>query len=178
MFKIFLQNKQNNKIMKKYKSKIIDNKYLSEISLIEKKIFINDNIFTENNNIVCNSVSSILPLVRKIYPTNTINLKEKAVILILNNKLILKGYSILSIGTENECYMDPRQIFKICLKSTSSNFVLIHNHPSGGIHPSDNDMFIFKKIKEGAEILNLRFIENLIITEESYFSFKEHGLYD
>ena len=163
--------------MKKNKTTIIENKYISELILVEKKIFIDDDLFINNKDTSYHSINVTLPLLRKIYPVNIINIKEIATILIFNNQLKLKGYSTLSIGTEHTCYMDASQIFKICLKSTNSSFMLVHNHTSGNIRPSEADLNIFKKLKEGSEILNLRFVDNIILTENDYYSFEQNGFF-
>jgi DNA repair protein RadC len=54
--------------------------------------------------------------------------------------------------------------------------VLTHNHPSGTLKPSNADRNITKKIKEAAELLDLKVVDHLIITENSYFSFADKSL--
>jgi len=53
---------------------------------------------------------------------------------------------------------------------------LIHNHPSGDPEPSQDDLEITKRLVEAAKIMGLEIIDHLIISQESYFSFKEHQL--
>jgi DNA repair protein RadC len=65
---------------------------------------------------------------------------------------------------------------KSALQLGAVGLVLTHNHPSGTLKPSNADRNITKKIKEAAELLDLKVVDHLIITENSYFSFADKSL--
>jgi DNA repair protein RadC len=101
---------------------------------------------------------------------------EKMVILYMNaqNQLIC---IYVVIGTVNQAVVFPRELFKHALLAAASACILIHNHPSGHINPSDADIRLTKTIQEGAKILDILVHDHLIIGENGkYFSFREEGL--
>jgi len=104
--------------------------------------------------------------------------REHFVVLFLNarNQLITK--KDLFIGTLNANLVHPREIFSAALKYNAAALILIHNHPSGDPEPSQDDLEITKRLVEAAKIMGLEIIDHLIISQESYFSFKEHQLFE
>ena len=72
--------------------------------------------------------------------------------------------------------IDPRIIFQYALKANAAQIILAHNHPSGNIKPSDADISITKKIKEGARHLDITVLDHTILKgDERYYSFAEEG---
>jgi len=88
---------------------------------------------------------------------------------ILRECLFLGGYS--------SCIIDSRIIFKRLLVKNCSSFIVVHNHPSGDPAPSNNDIEIASKIKEGAKILDLQLMDSIIIGEKDYVSFVRNKLF-
>jgi len=86
------------------------------------------------------------------------------------------GISSISRGGIVGTVIDPRIIFQYALKANATQLILAHNHPSGSIKPSDADISITKKIKEGARQLDIMLLDHLIIIpDERYYSFAEEG---
>lgn len=56
------------------------------------------------------------------------------------------------------------------------NLVSVHNHPSGKLKPSEHDINIFKKIKEASKLLDVQYLDNLIITKNGKYSFNDEGI--
>lgn len=85
---------------------------------------------------------------------------------------------LLGVGGTGNCIVPPASIFKPILLSNASAFILMHNHPSGHLVPSDSDKKLTKAVKEGAQIFGLRFLDHLIVGPEvkKYHSFAEHGM--
>ena len=102
--------------------------------------------------------------------------REHFVVLFLNarNQLIFK--KDLFIGTLNANLVHPREIFSEALKHNAASLILIHNHPSGDSEPSQDDLEITKRLVEAAKIMGVEIIDHLIISQKSYFSFKEKQL--
>jgi DNA repair protein RadC len=84
-------------------------------------------------------------------------------------------------GTVNECLAHPREIFREAIIGSAFAFALVHNHPSGVPDPSDADLQLTKRIKSGARILQIKFLDHVIVGQarscgDAYFSFREAGL--
>ncbi len=97
------------------------------------------------------------------------------VIYLANNNRVL-SIEKLSEGTITETAVYPREIFARAHSLGASKLVLVHNHPSGQIHPSKEDIKITKIVALAGLLLNMRVIDHLIIGEDRYYSFAEEGL--
>lgn len=102
--------------------------------------------------------------------------KEHFVIFYLNtrNQEICK--EIISIGTLSASLVHPREVFEPAIKNLASGIILVHNHPSGITEPSEEDLIVTEKLCEAGELLDIRILDHVIVTEKSWFSFKERGL--
>lgn len=69
----------------------------------------------------------------------------------------------------------PRDILKPVLLSNGSRLLIAHNHPSGCPEPSNQDVLFTKRVKEAGELLGIELLDNLIVGEETYYSFKEEN---
>lgn len=97
-------------------------------------------------------------------------------ILLLNraNRLIKKIQ--VSQGGVHGTVADPRIIFKLAIEAVASGIVLAHNHPSGSLTPSEQDITLTRKIREGAGLLEIHVLDHLIIAGQNYYSFADEGL--
>ena len=87
----------------------------------------------------------------------------------------------ISKGTVNASFASPREIFRPPITHSSFGFALVHNHPSGSVSPSDADLRLTKRIASGARILQIKFLDHVIVGQAlagrpGYFSFQEAGL--
>lgn len=101
---------------------------------------------------------------------------EKFYVLYLSNSNELIACEEKSRGTLDKSAVYPREIYKDVIKYNAKAIILAHNHPSGNINPSKNDIAITKEISEGLKNFDALLLEHIIITENSYFSFLEEGL--
>ncbi|WP_304342746.1 DNA repair protein RadC [Chryseobacterium koreense] len=97
-----------------------------------------------------------------------------AIFLNQSNKVLLK--SRLTSGGINQSLVDVRILFKTALENFATGIIVAHNHPSGTLKPSQNDLNITRQISQAGKILNIQLIDHLIITQNSWFSFAEEGL--
>ena len=148
--------------MRKYKSTI---KEVNALYKAEKTI----------HNVKVNSSMVVNDFIRKVYPVD-ITYREAMVVLYLNNANRTLSYSIASIGSINGTLADIRLILRDALLSLATNMILIHNHPSGNLEPSNADKLLTKKVKEAANLMDIRLLDHLIITENSYKSFADDGI--
>lgn len=84
------------------------------------------------------------------------------------NKLI--NINDISIGTVNTSLAHPREIFKPAIKDSAVSVILAHNHPSGVVEPSKEDVKFTKKLKEAGELLDIRVLDHIILTSEKFKS--------
>ncbi len=101
--------------------------------------------------------------------------EEYLYLLCFNTKCRLLGVFEISHGIVNASLCNTREIFQKALLCNASNIVLAHNHPSGDTTPSKEDMQIYRRVKEAADIMGIGYIDNLIIGN-SYYSFMENGI--
>lgn len=83
---------------------------------------------------------------------------------------------LISLGTYESTYSDPMEIFSLALNKKAYQVVLVHNHPSGTLKPSESDRLTTHKMVHIGRFLNVPVWDHLIITEASYYSFLDSGL--
>jgi DNA repair protein RadC len=86
------------------------------------------------------------------------------------------GKKRVSVGGVAGTVVDPKVIFKLALDQLASSIILCHNHPSGNLQPSQQDINITKKLREGARFLDIIISDHIIIGNKAYFSFADKGL--
>lgn len=97
-------------------------------------------------------------------------------IIYLNHKHILIAEEIEEHGTVNSVSVYPREILKKAILYNASSIVLVHNHPSGITEPSKSDITLTKHLVSTLEPLNISLIDHIIISRNSYYSFKKHNI--
>ena len=107
--------------------------------------------------------------------------QEVVRVVLLDSRLRCITKLDISKGTVNACFACPREIFRPAIAHPSFGFVLVHNHPSGLANPSAADLQLTKRIAEGARILNINFLDHVIVGQPigsrlGYFSFQKAGL--
>jgi len=88
---------------------------------------------------------------------------------------LIHEYTI-SKGIRDASLAHPYEIFKFALNEDANAIFLVHNHPSGIIKPSDDDLKITERICRAGEIMGVRIVDHVIVCEDSYFSFSQHRL--
>jgi DNA repair protein RadC len=91
-----------------------------------------------------------------------------------NKNLISK--TLLFKGSLNQSIVHPREIFKEAYLHSSSGIICVHNHPSGSIKPSKEDILTTNKIVETSKVLGIKLIDHIIIGNNNYYSFYENSL--
>lgn len=97
-----------------------------------------------------------------------------AVFLNQSNKVI--HICQLTQGGINQSIVDIRVLFKTALEHFSTGIIISHNHPSGNLKPSEEDITITKNIKEAGNVMNIQLLDHLIVTQNSYLSFADEGI--
>jgi DNA repair protein RadC len=91
-----------------------------------------------------------------------------------NNRILY--IELISLGTINTTIVEPMEVFSIALQKRTVKIILVHNHPSGSMQPSEADKDITDKLIQVGLFLNIPVIDHLIINEKTYYSFDDSGL--
>jgi len=95
--------------------------------------------------------------------------------LYFNNKQQLIERKLLFMGTINQSIVHPREIFKGAYLTSASSIVCIHNHPSGDIYPSKEDITLTKTLMEIGKMQGIPVVDHLIVSDDNYYSFYENN---
>lgn len=102
--------------------------------------------------------------------------KEFFWVILLNNANRIVGLTEIGAGSDSKVVINCKEIFQLALLTNASGFILAHCHPSGKLSRSHADKKLTKKILEMSKILDFRFLDHIIITSESHYSFAENNL--
>ncbi len=103
---------------------------------------------------------------------------EEFWIVLLNNKNYVITKERISSGGVSSTIVDPKMVFKLPLVNLSSRIILYHNHPSGGNNPSKADINLTKKLYKAGELLDIKVLDHIIVSQSGYYSFKDEGILD
>jgi DNA repair protein RadC len=101
--------------------------------------------------------------------------KEVLKVLFLNKANCILAEADLSEGTIDEAAIHPREVVKAALEKHATAIVLVHNHPSGRIEPSAEDKIITVKLQQACQSVGVKVLDHIIVGDNRYFSFVEHG---
>lgn len=101
--------------------------------------------------------------------------REYLIVMSLDTKNKVNNISVVSVGSLNSSIVHPREVFKTIILSNSASFIIAHNHPSGNVEPSKEDIKITERLKECGQIMGIELLDHIIIGDESYISLKEKG---
>ncbi len=100
---------------------------------------------------------------------------EEFWILLLNRSNYVIGTECVSSGGVAGTVVDAKIIFKKAVLALASSIILCHNHPSGGLQPSQADLDITQKLKKGGKSLDIMILDHLIVSERGFYSFADEG---
>lgn len=122
----------------------------------------------------CDEPLHIYQLMEKeFHPSNL--LEEHIWGVFFNNKNKVLGISEAAVGTVDTAIISPREMLLRALAIGAVSFAMIHNHPSGDVNPSSEDISVSKKMKEAGDVINIRFLDSIIVGD-GYMSMRESGL--
>jgi DNA repair protein RadC len=101
---------------------------------------------------------------------------ERFCVMYLDAQNRMTNIETIQEGIMNQAVVYPRKVLENALKQKASAVILVHNHPSGQVKPSDADIRLTKTIQETARILDIIVHDHVIIGENRFFSFREEGL--
>lgn len=107
---------------------------------------------------------------------NVIEFQEESKIILLNRANFVLGVYDLSKGGITGTVVDVRIILSVALKCNATGIILIHNHPSGNLTPSEADREITRKLKKACELIDQNLLDHLIISKDNFYSFSNSGI--
>ena len=132
-------------------------------------------IQTEFPKVKVDSSATAAKFIKQFY-SDDIEIFESFFVLLLNSANITTGYAKISQGGIAGTMVDTRLIAKYAVDALAPSVILAHNHPSGNTKASHADREITKKIIAGLGLLDIKVLDHLILTEESFLSFADEGL--
>ena len=100
---------------------------------------------------------------------------EEFNILMLNRANRVLGFYNVSKGGQTGTVVDAKVVFAAALKCKANYLILAHNHPSGALHPSLQDIQLTNKLVAGGKLLDIKILDHLIVTPYGYYSFADEG---
>ena len=110
------------------------------------------------------------------YKKGTICYKEYFKVLFLNQANQVLGYTLISEGGLTETTADVRLIFQAALLTNSVALILAHNHPSGNLKPSPEDIRLTKQVREASNFMRIKILDHIILSDTEYYSFADEGM--
>ena len=102
--------------------------------------------------------------------------EEEMVMMALDTKNKPTGLFRISKGAINQTVVHPREIFKRAMLHNANSIMLFHNHPSGDLKPSQEDINVTNRLADSGTLLGVQLLDHIIISREGHLSFKTKGL--
>ena len=102
--------------------------------------------------------------------------KEHFYVLCLNTRGRVNDTRQVSIGNLDSSLVHPREVFKDAISTYASTVIFVHNHPSGDLEPSAEDIHLTKRLVEAGELLGIPVIDHIIVSDRGYTSLKSRNL--
>lgn len=115
-------------------------------------------------------------ILKESWDESRIELVEQFKVMLTNRANKVLGILEVSTGGVSGTVADPKLIFAAGIKAGACGFIVAHNHPSGNLKPSQADIDLTKKLREGGRYLEIQLLDHLIVTTEGYYSFADEGL--
>ncbi|MFD1000191.1 RadC family protein [Ohtaekwangia kribbensis] len=115
-------------------------------------------------------------VLRATWDENRIELIEQFKIMLLNRGNRVIGISEISTGGIDGCTADPRIVYGTALKAGACGMILVHNHPSGNLDPSQADIDLTRKLSGAGKFLDIQVLDHLVINRHRYHSFADEGM--
>lgn len=115
------------------------------------------------------------PAIAAAYLSNDLmwQAQERFAVLLLNVKHQVIGRQIISIGTATETLAHPRDIFREAIRQGATRLIVAHNHPSGNVDPSHEDIVLTKQLLSGAEVLGIPVLDHIILGNGNHSSIRQ-----
>ncbi|QQO07573.1 JAB domain-containing protein [Breznakiella homolactica] len=133
---------------------------------------------TKDQKKILNKPSDIYPIMREILMRdNKIDRNREHFWAVgLGQSLLLQYVELISLGGTKRTTVEPMNVFRLAVMKGSARIILVHNHPSESLEPSDPDKNVTDRLYQVGKILDVEVDDHLIITPKAFYSFAESGL--
>ncbi|MDO8690502.1 MAG: JAB domain-containing protein [Dehalococcoidia bacterium] len=101
--------------------------------------------------------------------------REHFVVVALDTRLHVIGVNTVSVGALDQSVVHPREVFKYAVLTNAASLILCHNHPSGDLEPSEEDIRTTRRLKQAGEILGIGVVDHIIVHQDRWLSMQKHG---
>ena len=140
-------------------------KYKIEVKSYEIKV-------AEKESVALSSPETVFNIMKDSFSP----ISEEMHLLILNVKNQIIDKILISKGTYNSVMVTPLDIIRPLMLMAGNNFILSHNHPSGDVSPSEEDINFTSKIMKATKVVGLNMLDHVIYGSDNHYSFKKNGL--
>lgn len=119
--------------------------------------------------------ADVYKVLSKFWNADQLEMRETFFMMLLNNHGRVMGIVELSHGGFTGVVVDTKMVFGVALKACACAIVVAHNHPSGNLRPSSQDIKVTQRLKAAGDILELPLQDHLIVSTEGYLSLAEEG---
>ncbi|PKK89539.1 MAG: hypothetical protein CVV64_14115 [Candidatus Wallbacteria bacterium HGW-Wallbacteria-1] len=117
------------------------------------------------------SPSEVLPLLHHYADRR----QEHFMVISINGANEVMSVRVATIGLVNQCQVHPREVFADAIAERATAIIVAHNHPSGELNPSPEDMAVTKRLHDAAELLGIKLLDHIIFNTRGYLSMAERG---
>lgn len=115
----------------------------------------------------------VVPILQDFYKDD-IGEKENFIAISLSQSNDVKEIRTVAVGSVSGVQVHPREVFRHAILDNASAIILAHNHPSGSVNPSIEDISVTKRLKDAGEIVGIEILDHIIVSKTEYYSFVEN----
>ncbi len=115
-------------------------------------------------------------MMKEAFDEDTLEYKEYLKLILLNHAGQVLGITTISEGGMDKTIIDVRLILQTALLTHSSSIIIAHNHPTGVLSPSPHDNIVTQRIKEAANLMDIKLHDHLIVSKDSYYSYADERI--
>lgn len=136
-----------------------------------------DKTVKKNELYTIHSSNDIFKICPFAFDALTLDWREEFIVFCLNRANKVIGHFKVSAGGVSGTVVDMRLVLTPAILTAASGIILAHNHPSGNTKPSNEDCILTKRVKQAAELIEIRLLDHVIVADaESYYSFADEGM--
>ncbi len=127
--------------------------------------------------VVVKTAIDCVPIFRDVWNKDGLEYYEEFKIMYLNRANEVLGIYHHATGGMNAVFYDIRMIFQAALKANASSIIVVHNHPTGNLKPSELDIKMTQKVKKAGDILDITLLDSIILGKDSFCSMASDGYF-
>lgn len=101
---------------------------------------------------------------------------EELHVIFLDSSMRLLDIELMQKGTITGVSVSPREVVKRAMDKKSSNIIMVHNHPSDNVMPSENDIYVTGRVNQACDLMGIKLQDHIIIGKSNFFSFLKHKM--